>query len=127
MQYASADAAPFIGTNCGPKLAVRTEEALANIPLSRSLKLEGAKYPILRVFASWPGEAGLERTLGSGSWVDSDRHPLATLHMRNFKKVGAKLDRNWFQGAGQQVVPSKRASEEPESELPSRKRARLEA
>ena len=127
MQYASADEAPFIDKHHGPDLAARTKDALANIPRRHSLKVKGAKYPILRVFASWPGEAKLERTLGR---VDPDRHPLATLHLGNFDKVRKELDRNWFQGGGQQVAPSrarKRALEEPESGLPSPKRRKVEA
>lgn len=124
MQYASADAAPFIDKILGPDLAARTEYALANIPLRHSLKVKGARYPILRVFASWPGEAKLERTLGR---VDPDRHPLANLHLGNFDKVRKELNRDWFQGVGQPVASSKRALEEPESGLPSRKRVKVEA
>ena len=145
VQYASADNAPFIA-NDGPELATRTKDALAKILLSPSLEVKGADYPILRVFASWPRETRLEQHISE----DPDNHPLATLHMENFNKVGEELDRNWFllgsvkeagkeldrnwfKGAVQQtlVVPSKRAREEQEagSRPPKRakKRARTEA
>ena len=34
---------------------------MAKVPLG--LKVKDAEYPVLRVFASWPGEAKLERTI----------------------------------------------------------------
>jgi hypothetical protein len=79
--------------------------ALANVP--HGLKVEGAEYPVLRVFASWPGESDLERSLtwneepgveqDSGA-KDPDLHPLATLHRENFDQIGEKLDTHWFLG-----------------------------
>ena len=112
---------------------------MAKILLSPNLKVKGADYPILRVLASWPGETRLEKDMSE----DPDSHPLATLHLQNFNKVGNDLDRNWFllrsvkeagkelernwfKGAVQQtlVVPSKRAREEQESEARPRKRAK---
>jgi hypothetical protein len=114
--------------------------------------VKDADYPVLRVFASWQGEAKLERTLEwkaetgnqktprkkargiqqetSGEGIeDPDHHPLATLHLANFQKVGEKLDQNWFRGDVEQklVVHSKRAREEQGSEsLHVRKSARLQ-
>jgi len=84
------------------------DDVLKEIPLG--LKAKGADYPILRVFASWPGEAWLDRTL---EWKenpkqrskkpkrarlesradcseDTDGHPLATLHLENFNKAGTR-------------------------------------
>ena len=93
---------------------------MASIPLGRSLKAAGADYPILRVFASWPGEARLDRADGE----DPDAHPLATLRLDEFVKVSKELSRIWFLRSGQQVpaLPSKRAREEWDSR--SRKRAK---
>jgi len=78
---------------------------------------------VLRVFASSPGEAKLQRTDGE----DPDSHPLATLHLENFDETCKELTRDWFLGTGQQllVLPSKRAHEAQESESPVWKRARL--
>jgi hypothetical protein len=86
------------------RLFERTKDALADIP--HALKVEGADYPILRIFASWKGDAKLERTLeqrklGSGCMDDigdPDQHPLATLHMENFKVLAEKLASEWFHG-----------------------------
>jgi hypothetical protein len=101
---------------------------LAKIPLG--LKVKGADYPVLRVFASWPGEAKLERTKKSSlDGIDPDSHPLATLHLANFNSVGQELDQNWFQGDVEQklVVHSKRAREQDSELSRVRKSARLEA
>jgi hypothetical protein len=109
VQYSTADTAPFI-TNEGAELAVGTEEALAKIPLG--LKVEGADYPVLRVFSSWPGKTELQRSLKkhkSGS--DIDNHPLATLNLATCRAHDAKLGEAWFRGDGR-VVPSKHAREE---------------
>ena len=152
LQYPTANTAPFItnDSNDCPKLATQTKDVLAKIPLG--LKTEDADYPVLRVFASWEGEANLERTLdwkektnkknsartntqpiskqetGEDDVEDPDHHPLATLHLANFRKVGEKLDQNWFRGDVEQklVVHSKHAREEQDSESPRvRKCARL--
>jgi hypothetical protein len=109
-EYSGQALACAIHKEAGP---TSTKDALATIPPSCSLKVEGADYPILRVFASWPGPAVLKRTLekGKSGANDPDRHPVATLHLDNFNKVIEELDRDWFQGVGQQtlVVSSKRA------------------
>lgn len=74
------------------------------------LKVKGADYPILRVFASWPGEAKLMRSMNwseaekprdevedDGDNIgDPDKHPLATLNLENFTKFSEALDSNWF-------------------------------
>ena len=117
------------------QLAAETKNVLAKIP--HGLKGKGADYPVLRVFASWPGEAKLERTQGwkepnlskqpqrqnsdAGSEVDPDRHPLAALRLDTFLTVGKQLDDDWFQGVGEQKVvvsSKKRAREEEDSESP---------
>jgi len=89
--------------------------------------------PILRVFVSWPCDPNLERSLlwkkttmvqgraeGKKSQkvkhrntadesedegeVDSDLHPLATLHMENFNITIKKLDEHWFLGDLEQRI-----------------------
>lgn len=120
-QYATADTAQFT-TGDDATLASQTKDALAKIPLG--LKVEGADYPILRVFASWPGDARLQRSRKAHKWgakhkwggADPDKHPLATLHLENFRSHGEELDRNWFRGdKGQQRV-AKRVREAQDSE-----------
>ena len=116
-QHSSPDDAPFVATNEGPRLYSSVHDAFANI--RRGLKAPNASYPILRVFASWPGDAVLGRTLcykepttkqkkaakknepqatELANVPDPDLHPLATLHMANFKDIGKTLSRNWFLG-----------------------------
>ena len=111
-QHLTAATTPFITNddNDCAKLFKMTETALSQIPMS--IKMPGMDYPDLRVFASWPGDAKLCRTLrwreampkGSKQMktqmfqesdsedsdatgaVDPDGHPLATLHLENFAK-----------------------------------------
>jgi len=94
--------------------------------------MNGASYPILRIFASWPGEANLERSLEwkeerrgtparnshAGSVEDGDGHPLARLRLDKFNKVGRRPDALWLKGdtEGKLVGYSKRAREEEEEE-----------
>jgi len=107
-----------VATNEGPQLYSSAHDAFANI--RHGLKAPNASYPILRVFASWPGNAALGRTLHykepttqqkkaakkknepqatePANVPDPDLHPLATLHMANFKDFGKTLSRNWFLG-----------------------------
>jgi len=54
VQYSNANDAPF--QNGVENWAAKTQDALTRISLG--LEVEGAGYPILRVFASWPGGAG---------------------------------------------------------------------
>jgi hypothetical protein len=107
------------------EVASEFEAVLAKVPLG--IKVKGANYPVLRVFASWPGEAKLGETLqwkepktksqkkprnraqtqesGADNIKDPDLHPLAGLHLENFNKAGETLDRYWFQGnLGQKLV-----------------------
>ena len=67
----------------------------------------GADFPVLRIFASWPGDAGLERTLPPPtteqkatvvSNSDVNKHPLASLRLDNFNEMNSQLDSNWFRG-----------------------------
>lgn len=105
-------------TNEDPRLYSSAHDAFANI--RHGLKAPNASYPILRVFASWPGNAALERTLHykepktprkgaakkknepqateQAKVTDPDLHPLATLHIANFKDIGKTLSRNWISG-----------------------------
>jgi hypothetical protein len=110
----------------------------------------------LRVFASWPGDAKLDRTLpnqqqnrkktqararrgpshSTGQAAqdeelshDTDLHPLATLHLDNFNQTSKQLDINWFRGDVEQkeVVHLKRLPGREDSDMSRRrKRARLE-
>jgi hypothetical protein len=102
LQHTTAATAPFIQGYSA--LAAKTMEVLASIP--NGLKAEQTNYPVLRVFASWPGDAKLERTtiwkeeekrqsqtmVEQGSDADPipdpDLHPLATLNPRNFGDAG---------------------------------------
>ena len=114
-QHSSPNNALFVATNEGPRLHSSVHDAFANI--CHSFKAPNASYPILRVFASWPGEAALGRTLRYkepttkqkkaakknklqvtelANVPDPNLHPLATLHMANFKAIGKNLSRNWF-------------------------------
>lgn len=78
-----------------------------------------APYPVLRVFASWPGDAKLERTLvpknSTGSKAtkrqaqvedvpDRDLHPLATLHKDNFNSISNQLAESWFRDYTEKMV-----------------------
>ena len=105
-----------MATNEGPQLYSSTHDAFANI--RHGLKAPNASYPILRVFASWPGNPVLGRTLHykepttrqkkaveknepqatPANVPDPDPHPLATLHMANFRDIDKTLPRNWFLG-----------------------------
>ena len=107
------------------KLINETMNALTNIP--HGLTIEEAEYSILRVFASWPGEAKLERTLEPRKTTDLDKHPLAALDLETFLSVGKELNREWIRMDVERrmVVTRKHAREEQESESRSQKRARL--
>jgi len=96
------------------ELAPRTHSALGEIPCG--LTVTGAKYPILRVFASWPGDAKLHRSKKPSQNADEDRrydvdlHPLATLHLDNFNHMSKSMDLKWFLGDVEQkeVIHAKR-------------------
>lgn len=108
--------------------------------------MTNAKYPILRVFASWPGDAKLDRSKekprqknpAEGEEVeeiapyDVDPHPLATLHMVNFEHMSKAMGLQWFCGdveqkevvyakrsasVGLDMRKSKRAREQPEEDV----------
>ena len=125
VQHATAATAPFIGKGIGD-CAAELDKVLKKI--LPGLTAGDADYPVLRVFASWPGEPNLERTLewkeerkggeqkggkrnmSMDNTVDPDHHPLATLDLAIFNEVGKKLDQDWFRGVEEKVlVPSKRA------------------
>jgi hypothetical protein len=101
--------------------------------MQSSLRANDDCFPILRVFVSWPSDPNLERSLlwkkttmvqgrakGKKSQkvkhrntadksddegeVDSDLHPLATLHMKNFNITIKKLDEHWFLGDLEQSI-----------------------
>jgi hypothetical protein len=115
-QYSSPNDAPFVSTN-EDRLYTSTHNALANI--TSRLKAPNATYPILRVFASYPGDASLgrlltfndptqqkraaEKTSGQkeaeqANVPDPDLHPLAALHATNFEASGKTLSQKWFSG-----------------------------
>jgi hypothetical protein len=104
-QHAVATTAPFItdDNNDCARLAERTKNVLVNIP--NSLTFQGAPFPVLRIFASWPGDSKLERTLkqrvenGKGledDIGDPDRHPLATLNLEHFQEFAETLQEDWL-------------------------------
>jgi hypothetical protein len=123
---------------------------LAGIPLG--LKAKDADYPILRVFASWPGSAELNRSLdwkehedtkmrsqaeassqlkrkqSADNIEDPDLHPLATLHLKNFEANSLALDESWYRGNVQEKlgISAKQARQNPDSASLLRIRARME-
>jgi hypothetical protein len=66
--------------------------------------INGAKYPLLRVFASWPGVPLVNRLLskkdksGKMRILDPDPHPFAFLDVEYFEQIGKDLDLNFFKG-----------------------------
>ena len=84
--------------------------------IEHRIPIPNAPYPILHVFASWPADAKLERTQDleeskggevdedSVDFIDSDPHPLATLHSDNFINNSYKLAKAWFNNDVEQVV-----------------------
>jgi len=84
------------------------------VKIEHTITIADAPYPVLRIFASWPAEAKLERTLvdpkkskrgeaiksraevDSVDVTDPDLHPLATLHLGNFNRIGGLLARSWY-------------------------------
>ena len=109
--------------------------ALQGIPFG--LTVTKARFPILRVFASWPGDSILNRSKPDppettvtnpagnedpiGKKIDVDLHPLATLHLENFIRMSKEMDVNWFRGLVEQneVICLKRSASE---NLDARKR-----
>jgi len=57
---AAESAAPKGAPSNADELALQTHKALRDIPYG--LTVTNAEYPILRVFASWPGDAKLDRS-----------------------------------------------------------------
>lgn len=108
VQHKTSDTAPFV-SGANRQLATRTEDALANVP--RGLIVEGAEYPVMRVFASWPGKV-------KSHWADEecDGHPLAILHWENFKRIGKNHNQYSFQSGGQRVVVDSKRGREDEAE-----------
>jgi|ERR1700722_1904687 len=138
IQHKTADSAPFVKNfKGGLKAARETVAALESIP--QGLKITSTKpdlnatYPLLRVFASWPGEANVERLLNERPTkeveansvqtpedtssaqtpedteqlpYDPDPHPLAYLDLTTFGKVGEELNKKHFRGnfAQEQMV-----------------------
>jgi len=108
--HATADAAPLL---VGDKVAMSTQNALENIP--RGLPVQGADYPVLRVVASWPGEAQLERSK-EGDVEDTDHHPLAALRLDAFKGVCDTLSSQWFRGIPEKRGVKRTPGEDPEAQ-----------
>jgi len=95
-------------SNAG-ELALQTHDALQDIPCG--LTVTNAEYPILRVFASWPGDAKLVQSkkpsqkssadnegVEENHQYDVDLHPLASLHLDNFNHVSKEIGLKWFCG-----------------------------
>jgi hypothetical protein len=114
-QHLSHHNAPSLSLNS----ASRFLEALTKI--EPSITVPGSCYPVLRVFASWPADAKLERTLTAEpplkkqktdqakddededvNAYDSDVHPIAALHMLNFENIGKSFAKLWFKNNTEQ-------------------------
>ena len=125
---------PQGGPSNAGELALQTHDALRDIPCG--LTVTNVKYPILRVFASYPGDAELDRSkkLRKKSSADDeevascdvDSHPLAALDMVNFKSASKEIGLQWFCGDVEQreVVHAKRSACSVGLDMPKSKRAR---
>ena len=115
-QHQSPKDAPSLLTGSSD-FASQFHDALTKI--EPGIIVPGAPYPILRVFASWPANAKLERVIDCKDLqkksqrkkksqahidedniniIDSDLHPLAMLQLENFNNIGNRLNKNWFRG-----------------------------
>jgi hypothetical protein len=115
-QHLSHDNAPILSSDT----ASRFLDALTKI--KPNITVAGSRYPVLRVFASWPADAKLGRTLivndeqrplkkqktdqakddEDVNACDPDLHPLATLHMLNFENIGNSYAKLWFKNDTEQ-------------------------
>jgi hypothetical protein len=87
------------------------------------ITIADASYPVLRVFASWPANAKIERTQDlkkskkgeaaksrakvdedSVDVFDTDPHPLAMLRLDKFAEISDQLAKSWFRGDMEQMV-----------------------
>jgi hypothetical protein len=102
-------------------VAFRFCDALKKI--EHGITIAEASYPILRIFASWPANAKIERTQDlkkskkgkatksrtkvdedSVDVFDTDPHPLAMLRLDNFAEISDQLAKSWFRGDMEQIV-----------------------
>lgn len=84
-------------------------KALKKIPLA--VKIPNADYPILRIFASAPGDANLERTVPRSSLrgkvknflaqQNPDKHPIASLDIKKLNEVEERFTYQWLKGVTQ--------------------------
>jgi hypothetical protein len=107
----------------------RFHDALSKV--EPRILIPNSPYPILRIFASWPADANLERTLDCNKSrkrnrtktqaqvdedsvdIDPDGHPLATLHMEYFNKISLMLGKCWYMDVEEyEVVQERRVSSE---------------
>ncbi|PVF91079.1 hypothetical protein CPB86DRAFT_421879 [Serendipita vermifera] len=103
-KHFDADTSPFLDEDSAREF----KEVLAELP--NPWQVDGAEYPILRVFASWPASSNIERTMArkttprtgktseDSPLEDNDDHLLASLHEENFKEFGQQLAKQWFEG-----------------------------
>ncbi|PVF91660.1 hypothetical protein CPB86DRAFT_820309 [Serendipita vermifera] len=111
----------YVGKRAERLLAAETPVVLASIP--QGFRIQGADYPVLRIFASWEGEDRIERTTPPQSrvgravkWVsghltgsknkekDHDPHPIAGLHRQTFQKITGALDQQHFIGSSKKGI-----------------------
>jgi hypothetical protein len=100
----SADRAPYMVRKEEKNTAAQFMQALKDIPNAQ--KIPGADYPVLRIFASAPGPANLERTTpkfrdklkGLLSSSSPDKYPIAALNMETLYKIGRRFDNEWIKG-----------------------------
>ncbi|PVG00051.1 hypothetical protein CPB86DRAFT_872254 [Serendipita vermifera] len=101
---------PYIVKKTERRAADRFMKALKTIP--SAAEIPGAVYPILRVFASAPVPANLERTLPVSTrrgtlrgtitelltGHNPENQPVACLNMKTFDEVGKKFTDQWLRG-----------------------------
>ncbi|PVF94287.1 hypothetical protein CPB86DRAFT_49890 [Serendipita vermifera] len=124
LEYKTVDMAPC----SDEKAASRVQEILREIPNGQ--RFEGAEYPVLRVFASFPGRANIERTTelgrcgtsGTSTIIDDDKHPLASLNETTFAELNKAFDRLPFQGDQKTEELKRHFVEEEEEEEPASSR-----
>ena len=84
--------------------------------IEHSISINNADYPVLRIFASYPADAKLDRTQdvneSKGQGVDEDDvdvtdpdpHPLATLRLDNFEENSKMFAKSWYRNDTEQKV-----------------------
>ncbi|PVF94285.1 hypothetical protein CPB86DRAFT_49855 [Serendipita vermifera] len=122
-KFGAADEAPCLNEEA----ANRVQEILREIPNRQ--QFEGAEYPVLRVFASFPGKENIERTnqqetSGTYKTIDDDKHLLASLNESTFAELNGDLDELSFQRGQKKEDLKRHFVEEEDEEEPASMRKR---